>query len=267
MMAPAVSPLDGERWRVGPGERAPGLGAPSPGPDGRPQEGAAVGAAGTGPLQRVRGSLWPSFLGARPCPGIPAVGVPALPAQAWAEGSWRQTRFLLFPPPQPPGRAAAFRSAGRGLPPEPAVEGPGRRPPARRPCPGTCDVAVAARGGGSGAWGLLRGGEGALRLEPSRLRARKQGGVMEFDRRWLSESQREPMDPGLGKAWRGCGQPGAWAAVPVGSPWHLQGGSDLAVNAARGGMKRARDRIQRALEKYPRGFRRSEMWAENEIQI
>ena len=90
---------------------------------------------------------------------------------------------------------------------------------------------------------------------------------MEFDRRWLSESQRDPMDPGLGKAWRGCGQPGAWAAVPVGSPWHLQGGSDLAVNAASGGMKRARDRIQRALENYPRGFRRSEMWAENEIQI
>lgn len=52
------------------------------------------------------GNLWPSFLGARPCPRIPALGVPALPAQAWAEGSWRQEEF----PPFSPARASRLCS-------------------------------------------------------------------------------------------------------------------------------------------------------------
>lgn len=44
---------------------------------------------------------------------------------------------------------------------------------------------------------------------------------MEFDRRWLSESQLELVAPGLGKAQVGCRQPEAWAAVAMGSTWHL----------------------------------------------
>lgn len=76
--------------------------------------------------------------------------------------------------------------------------------------------------------------------------------------------------------WHGKGRLGSawlWAAsglgscarqAPLGIRWVP---SDLAVNAASGGMKRAPDGIQRALEKYPRGFRRSELWAENEIQL
>ncbi|XP_053055495.1 uncharacterized protein LOC113602680 isoform X7 [Acinonyx jubatus] len=255
----------GGGWALGKGPPASGLRAP--GRMGDPRREQRWGPRGLGRSSVCKGASGPVSWEPGPALGFLQWVCPHFRPRRGRRGPGGRRGACCSLPPQPPGRAAAFRSAGRGLPPELAVEGPGRRPPARRPCPGTCDVAVAARGGGSGAWGLPRGGEGALRLEPSRLRARKREGVMEFDRRWLSESQREPMDPGLGKAWRGCGQPGAWAAVPVGSPWHLQGGSDLAVNAARGGMKRARDRIQRALGNYPRGFRRSEMWAENEIQI
>lgn len=74
----------------------------------------------------------------------------------------------------------------------------------------------------------------------------------------------EPVGARGPRAWEG---PGSRAFR-----LHLASGgggapSDLAVNVASRGMKRARDRIQRALENYPRGFRRSEMWAENEIQI
>lgn len=43
--------------------------------------------------------------------------------------------------------------------------------------------------------------------------------------------------------------------------------SDLAVNTVSGGRKCACAGIRRALENSPRGFRRSEMWAENEIQL
>jgi len=68
----------------------------------------------------------------------------------------------------------------------------------------------------------------------------------------------EPVGPGLGKAR---------AAVPAGPTWHLWGAQRPGCDSVSRGMKRARDRIQRALENYPRGFRRSEMWAENEIQI
>lgn len=39
------------------------------------------------------------------------------------------------------------------------------------------------------------------------------------------------------------------------------------MNAVSRGMHRAPDGIQRALEDYPRGFRRLEMWAENAIQL
>lgn len=67
--------------------------------------------------------------------------------------------------------------------------------------------------------------------------------------------------PGWLQAARGLGSGGHGLHLASGVP------SDLAVNAVSLGMKRARDRIQRALENYPRGFRRSEMWAENEIQI
>lgn len=67
-----------------------------------------------------------------------------------------------------------------------------------------------------------------------------------------------PWTQGLGRPGQLCPQaPPGICGVP----------SALAVNAVSKGMKRARDRIQRALENYPRGFRRSEMWAENEIQI
>lgn len=76
----------------------------------------------------------------------------------------------------------------------------------------------------------------------------------------------EPVGARGPRAWEGPGSRArrlllASAGGGGGAP------SDLAVNVASRGMKRARDRIQRALENYPRGFRRSEMWAENEIQI
>lgn len=94
---------------------------------------------------------------------------------------------------------------------------------------------------------------------------------MEFDRRWLFARPRASWSSQTHMAWEGPAR--LWAAsgrgscarqAPLGIHWVP---SDLAVNAASGGVKRARDGIQRALEKNPRGFRRSELWAENEIQL
>lgn len=83
---------------------------------------------------------------------------------------------------------------------------------------------------------------------------------MEFDRNGCWRASWSPWNQGLGRPGQLCPQapPGIWGGAAP---------SDLAVNVVSRGMKRARDRIQRALENYPRGFRRSEMWAENEIQI
>nr|KAF6496167.1 hypothetical protein HJG63_010395 [Rousettus aegyptiacus] len=94
---------------------------------------------------------------------------------------------------------------------------------------------------------------------------------MEFDRRWSFARPRASWSSQTHRAWEGPARP--WAAsglggcarqTPLGIRW-VPGG--LAVNAASGGVKRARGGIQRALEKYPRGFRRSALRAENEIQL
>lgn len=100
--------------------------------------------------------LWPSFLGAQPCPRIPAVGVPTLPAQAWVEGSWRQERSSRPPHPrEPPACAAPFNSMVRGVLPEPHARSR-RAAPAHWLGTGTRDVAVEA----STMW------RGALQPEP-----------------------------------------------------------------------------------------------------
>lgn len=92
---------------------------------------------------------------------------------------------------------------------------------------------------------------------------------MEFDRRWLFVRPRTSWSPQTHPTWEGPAW--LWAArglgscacqAPLGICWVP---SDLAVNVVSRGMKRAREGIQRALENYPRGFRRSDMWAENEI--
>lgn len=118
--------------------------------------GGLQGGGSQGWLQPVIRNLWPSFLGAQPCPRIPAAGVPTLPAQAWVEGSWRQERSSRPPHPRgPPACAAPFNSMGRGVLPEPHARSR-RAAPAHWLGTGTRDVAVEAS--------TVR--RGALQLEP-----------------------------------------------------------------------------------------------------
>lgn len=106
-----------------------------------PQTHRRVGTVGAGLLQHVLGNLWPSFLGAQPCPRIPAVGGSALPAQAWAAGSSRQAKFptrqsllvvqlLLARWDEDPHLSVAC-----------GVQGGGPPTPACWPCPGPGDTA------------------------------------------------------------------------------------------------------------------------------
>lgn len=93
--------------------------------------------------------------------------------------------------------------------------------------------------------------------------------VMEFDWRCLFARPRASWSPQTHRAW--AGPAGLWAAEAWGARQALLGmcwvPSDLAVRVVSGGMKHARDGIQRALENYPRGFQRSAMWAEDEMQL
>lgn len=118
--------------------------------------GGLQGGGGGWLLQPVLRNLWPSFLGAQPCPRIPAVGVPALPAQAWVEGSWRQERSSR---PSHPRKVqlvlcVPLDGTGRGVPPEPHVR-------SRRATP--AHGRAEAHGTGSGG---LSGVERCLQLEP-----------------------------------------------------------------------------------------------------
>lgn len=154
------------QWWVGPGEGSqplvPGTRASQcgvwmqGGGQACKSPGGLQGGGSQGWLQPVIKNLWPSFLGAQPCPRIPAVGVPTLPAQAWVAGSWRQERSSRPPHPRgPPACAAPFNSMGRGVLPEPHARSR-RATPAHWLGTGTRDVAVEA----STVW------RGALQLEP-----------------------------------------------------------------------------------------------------
>lgn len=83
-----------------------------------------------------------------------------------------------------------------------------------------------------------------------------------------AESQLESAaPPGVGRAGWAVGPGGLGSCARqalLGICWVP---SDLAVRVVSGGMKRARDGIQRALENYPRGCQRSDMWAEDEMQL
>lgn len=123
------------------------------------------------------------FPGRRPRPGIPAVGVPALPAAVGGGILGAGGQFPPSHPPEPPCCAASFNSMGRGVPPEPAAPGSGQRPPT---------VAAEASSGCVGGSGC---GEGALRPAPLSLRTR---------------SSKSPALPRLSA-------PGGWVGVPRGS--------------------------------------------------
>ena len=161
-MSPAI---DGSRFG-GPGKRVlPRVPVTLGGLDGRqkpdpqPQKGAGVAPGVLAAAACVREPL-AQFPGRRPCPGIPAVGVPALPAAVGGGILGAGGQFPPSRPPEPPSCAASFNSMGRGVPPEPAAPGPGQRPPT---------VAAEASSGCVGGSGC---GEGALRPAPLSPRTR-----------------------------------------------------------------------------------------------